>query len=58
MKWYQIVLVILLIPIGEYLSRLVHSAKYGNIPHESLLKKLYFKIQEWREKRKEKKKEI
>ena len=51
MKWYDIIFLVLIIPIGAYISRLSYMAKTNRMPDDTFLEKLYFKIQEWREKR-------
>lgn len=55
MKWYEIVIVILLLPLGAYLREQTYRNLHGNATIVRDLSKLWQSLQRWRRDRRERK---
>lgn len=56
MKWYEIAVVILLLPIGAYLREQTYRNIYGNATIARDLSKLWQSLKRWRSERKSRRK--
>lgn len=55
MKWYEIAILILLLPLGAYLRNQTYRNVHGNATIVSDLSKLWQSLQRWRSERRERK---
>lgn len=58
MKWYYIILLILLAPIGAYIKGQTYRNVYGKATMGRDIRKLWERVKQWRQKRKRIKKNI
>ena len=55
MKWYEIAILILLLPLGAYLREQTYRNVHGNATIVRYLSKLWQSLQRWRSERRERK---
>ena len=55
MKWYEIILLLLLIPVGAYLRNQTYRNVHGNATIGRDIERLWQKLQRWRQNRRERK---
>lgn len=55
MKWYEIILLLLLIPVGAYLRNQTYRNVHGNATIGRDIERLWQKLQRWRKNRRERK---
>lgn len=55
MKWYEIILLLLFIPVGAYLRNQTYRNVHGNATIGRDIERLWQKLQRWRKNRRERK---
>ena len=55
MKWYEIILLLFLIPVGAYLRNQTYRNVHGNATIGRDIERLWQKLQRWRQNRRERK---